>query len=257
MNRRHFLATGLASLVVLPRLVRDARAIGPQQKVALLRVQYDGHWDVNNGALDVLSEETRLRTSTDLSTLGVTVTAGSERMHDSLFAVLAGDGPFAFDAATRQRLERWMGLGGFLVFDNTGRTAPDAGFDQSVRTELGKIFPDAPLERISPEHVLYRTFYRLDYPAGRAIYKPYVEAIHQGSRLCAVLIHNDLTGALARDSIGNWAHQPVPGGENQREMAIRFGVNLVMYSACLHYKDDQVHIDYLLHKRKWRISPPR
>ena len=73
MNRRHFLATGLASLVVLPRLVGGARAIGPQQKVALLRVQYDGHWDVNSGALEVLSEETRLRTSTDVATLGVLI----------------------------------------------------------------------------------------------------------------------------------------------------------------------------------------
>jgi len=35
-----------------------------------------------------------------------------------------------------------------------------------------------------------------------------------------------------------------------------FGVNLLMYALCLHYKDDQVHLDFLLHKRKWKIRKP-
>ena len=71
-----------------------------------------------------------------------------------------------------------------------------------------------------------------------------------------MLVHNDLLGAMARDSGGNYLNVPTPGGENQREMAMRFGMNLMLYSACLHYKDDQVHIDFLLHKRKWKITPP-
>ena len=35
--------------------------------------------------------------------------------------------------------------------------------------------------------------------------------------------------------------EPVPGGDAQREMALRFGINLVMYALTGNYKTDQVH----------------
>ena len=38
----------------------------------------------------------------------------------------------------------------------------------------------------------------------------------------------------------------VEGGENQRELAYRFGVNLVMYILTGNYKEDQVHASELL-----------
>ncbi len=35
-------------------------------------------------------------------------------------------------------------------------------------------------------------------------------------------------------------------GERQREMAVRFGVNLLMYAMTGNYKSDQVHVPALL-----------
>jgi hypothetical protein len=40
----------------------------------------------------------------------------------------------------------------------------------------------------------------------------------------------------------------VPGGERQREMAYRFGVNLVMYTLTGNYKSDQVHVPAILER---------
>ncbi len=40
----------------------------------------------------------------------------------------------------------------------------------------------------------------------------------------------------------------VPGGERQREMACRFGVNLVMYALTGNYKADQVHVPAMLER---------
>ncbi len=40
----------------------------------------------------------------------------------------------------------------------------------------------------------------------------------------------------------------VPGGEAQREMAYRFGVNLVMYALTGNYKSDQVHVPAILER---------
>jgi hypothetical protein len=40
----------------------------------------------------------------------------------------------------------------------------------------------------------------------------------------------------------------VPGGERQRELAYRFGVNMVMYALTGNYKADQVHVPYILER---------
>ena len=40
----------------------------------------------------------------------------------------------------------------------------------------------------------------------------------------------------------------VPGGEPQREMALRFGINLVMYVLTGNYKADQVHVPAILER---------
>lgn len=41
---------------------------------------------------------------------------------------------------------------------------------------------------------------------------------------------------------------PVDGGERQREMARRFGINLAMYALTGNYKADQVHIPDILER---------
>jgi len=42
----------------------------------------------------------------------------------------------------------------------------------------------------------------------------------------------------------------VPGGEGQRELAYRFGVNLVMYALTGSYKADQVHLPAIMERLK-------
>ncbi len=63
-------------------------------------------------------------------------------------------------------------------------------------------------------------------------------------------------GALDRDRFGSWTFDLIPATGRQREMALRLGVNLLLYALCLHYNADQVHIRYLMKKRDWRIRPP-
>jgi hypothetical protein len=40
----------------------------------------------------------------------------------------------------------------------------------------------------------------------------------------------------------------MPGGEIQREHAVRLAVNIAMYVLCSNYKDDQVHAPFLLQR---------
>jgi hypothetical protein len=63
-----------------------------------------------------------------------------------------------------------------------------------------------------------------------------------------VLGSNDWAAAWAVDAQGGPLYPVVPGGEPQREMAYRFGVNLVMYALTGNYKADQVHVPAILER---------
>jgi hypothetical protein len=59
---------------------------------------------------------------------------------------------------------------------------------------------------------------------------------------------NDWAAAWATDEQGNRLFRVGRGfaGERQREMALRFGVNLLMHVLTGNYKSDQVHVPALL-----------
>jgi len=115
---------------------------------------------------------------------------------------------------------------------------------------VSRVVPGAQLARIPREHVLYKSFYLLDGPTGRVASMPDLEALEMGGRIAVLYSGNDLIGAFARDSLGSWEFEVTPGGERQREQSIRLGVNIAMYAMCLDYKEDQVHIPFIMKRRR-------
>ena len=153
------------------------------------------------------------------------------------------------------KLNVYLRDGGTILFDTRD---PSAGMD-SLRNLIQDLNIPA-LAPVSADHVLTRSFYLLNSFPGRWtggvvwLERP-GERVNDGVSSVIVGSH-DWVGAWAMDEAQRPLHAVVPGGERQREMAFRFGVNVVMYGLCLHYKDDQVHLDYLLHRRKWKIHRP-
>lgn len=169
---------------------------------------------------------------------------------------LAGDREFPPpDEDDVMRLRRHLASGGMLLIDSAEGRAGGA-FDQSVRALCARLFPRAGLQRLPEEHVVYRSFYLLRAPAGRVLAQPFLEAVVHDGRAVIVYSQNDLGGAWARDSFGQWDYDVVPGGAMQREQAFRLGVNLVMYALCLDYKTDQVHVPFIMRRRLWQAGPP-
>ena len=146
-------------------------------------------------------------------------------------------------------LRRFVTFGGFLLVDASDGSDGD-GFDRAVRRELARVLPQSPLEPLSPEHVVFKSFFLLDGAAGRLARKPYLSAARVGDRAAVVYSQNDLLGALARDEAGEYAFDPDPGGEAQREQAVRLAINVCLYALCLDYKDDAVHLPLILNKRR-------
>jgi Domain of unknown function (DUF4159) len=207
-----------------------------------------GNSDPRPHALRRLAFEIMDRTSLEVAPLPRQLELSSPQLFSTPFLYLAGEGSFPpLSERDSGTLHRFLAYGGFLLADSA-----DGGdaFDSAIRRELGRAFPQSPLQRIPANHVVYKTFYLIDHQGGRQIISPDLEGVFLGGRLVAVYSRNDLGGAWARDDRGDWEFQVTPGGEEQRETAFRLGINLAMYATCLDYKDDQVHLPFILKRRR-------
>ncbi|NOC85131.1 DUF4159 domain-containing protein [Ruegeria sp. HKCCD6428] len=164
------------------------------------------------------------------------------------------------------KLNAYLRSGGMILFDT--RDADIAGFGASSPNgrklqQLAGPLNIPALEPIPRDHVLTRTFYLLqDFPGRYSGAEVWVEAApgdaeqiegmpfrNLNDNVTPVVIGgNDWAGAWAVDRNGQ-ALLPVGrgyAGERQRELADRFGVNLVMHVLTGNYKSDQVHVPALL-----------
>jgi len=165
------------------------------------------------------------------------------------------------------KLNRYLRGGGMIMFDT--RDGDVAGFGTGTTAEgrklqqlaLGLDIP--PLEPIPEDHVLTRSFYLLqDFP-GRHVGRPvWVEAAPADAERAegmpfrnlndgvtpVIIGGNDWAAAWAVESGGTYMFRVGRGytGERQREIAFRFGVNLLMHVLTGNYKSDQVHVPALL-----------
>lgn len=173
----------------------------------------------------------------------------SAQLLEEPFAVWAGDkDPGALSARAIRSLRQYLRMGGMLVVDERGPRASQGKFGPGARREIQRVLPEAGILKLSPEHVLYKTYYILDQPLGRRPGPDHIEAIVQGKTAQVLFLDHDLLGALARKE-ENWAHAMETGGSDAREQAVRFAVNIAMYVLCSDYKDDQVHAPFLMRRR--------
>jgi hypothetical protein len=168
-------------------------------------------------------------------------------------------------AETLRKLEAYMKGGGLVIFDTRdamsarpgGGTTPEG---EQLRLMLQTL--DIPeLEPLPRDHVLTKTFYILDSLVGRydtgttwvEILPPAGEdgrrPARAGDNVSPIIItSNDLASAWAVDRRGQGL-VPLSGADpRQREMALRAGINLVMYALTGNYKADQVHVPALLER---------
>lgn len=178
-----------------------------------------------------------------------TVAADSSQLLEEPFTVwFGGEAVQPLSEPEVRGLRIYLNLGGVLFVDDSD---PASGaFGRSVRAELARVLPESPVVQLPQQHVLYKSYYLLDDgPVGRVQGPPYLEAINSGKMACVLLSSLDLLGALAQEKGGGYTLPVEPGGENQREHALRLAINLAMYVLCLDYKDDQVHAEELMRRR--------
>jgi len=248
MRRRdflEFLTLGAAALLSPAR----TRALPDPSALVVGQLQHRGRWNPRPSALRRFQWELSQRTSIETGPDAVSISLGHPGLHRFPLLYLAGEGPLPpFTEPELGTLRRHLQYGGFLLVDSADGS-DGSGFDASARRELARLLPSAPLGRVARDHVLFKSFYLLDHPGGRLAVKPWLEAQVLDRRLAVLYSQNDLGGAWARGELGDWEYPCVPGGEPQREAAFRLGVNIAMFALCTDYKDDAVHLPFILRRR--------
>ena len=157
-----------------------------------------------------------------------------------------------------ERLNQYLRSGGTILFDTRERgdftTGSFAGADAAAR-HLRSLLRGLDIPMLIPvprDHVLTKAFYLLsDFPGRWVGGRVWVErrgGQHNDGVSPVVIGSNDWAAAWAVDGFGTPMFPTVPGGERQREMAFRFGVNWVMYALTGNYKTDQVHVPAIIER---------
>jgi hypothetical protein len=164
------------------------------------------------------------------------------------------------------KLNDYLRSGGLILFDT--RDADIARFGAASPNgrklqELAAPLDIPPLEPLPADHVLTRTFYLLqDFPGRHTTRDVWVEAAAPDAEQIEGMPFRNLNDGVTPVVIGGndwaaaWAVRsdgapllPIGrgfSGERQRELAYRFGVNLIMHVLTGNYKSDQVHVPALL-----------
>ena len=165
-----------------------------------------------------------------------------------------------------EKIAAYMRQGGTIVFDTRDAiSAHPNGEPTQGQAWLRQLLAgvDVPeLEPIPADHVVTKTFYLLDNFIGRyASGETWIEALpppigdnqqrpaRAGDGVSPIILSsNDLAAGWAGDDYGEPLYPLVPGDPRQHEIALRGGVNLVMYTLTGNYKADQVHVRDLLER---------
>ncbi len=156
-----------------------------------------------------------------------------------------------------KNIQFYLDHGGTIIFDTRDQNRSTSSMTNTANAKALRRITSSlnipPIIPIPSDHVLGRSFYLLkDFPGRYNSATLWVERYSASGRdnVSSVIIgSNDWVGSWY-DSLGQRSFNRFnrSGNARQREMALRFGVNLVMYALTGNYKADQVHIPYILER---------
>lgn len=201
--------------------------------------------------LDVLGNVIKQRTTVEYgSTQGVNPTEDDLSLYPFLYWPMVSSQE-DLSAEALSALQSYIDHGGLIFFDTRDGQYQSTGstLGQDTMQRLAGNLSFGALEKLNYDHVLSRSYYLL---------KSY-EGLYKGPPVwLETATSSDYDGAPsivigANDWAGAWANVDPDMGVielqtnlRSREMALRFGVNLVMTALTGSYKTDQVHVKYIL-----------
>lgn len=272
-------AVAVLALAALPLTPQDALAQETEQDLAALAATTEvvlAHVITGNEQVDALamaglwglSDKLYQRTTVEpAAPISVNIETDELSFYPFLYWPITPETPLP-SAQAYAKLNRYMRSGGLILFDT--RDGDIARFGSGTPAgrrlqELARPLDVPPLEPVPEDHVLTRTFYLLQaFPGRYDGGSIWVEAAPADAEQAEGIPFRNLNDGVTpvviggNDWAGAWAinRQGLPSlpvgrgyaGERQREIAYRFGINLIMHVLTGNYKSDQVHVPDLLER---------
>lgn len=275
LSGRLFKAAAIASLVAV--VLSTPESIGAQDpdRIALQAVRQTSLAYVMTGSANIdsgitaglkgLGEQLKLRTTVVLGEpLGIDPSS-DELGYFPLIYWPVGKTDFSLSRAAVRNLNSYLRNGGMIIVDtaDAGYGGLLSGGSEGQMSQLVNRLDIPSLQPVPQNHVLTRSFYIISEFPGRYEGDVWVEAgVHSGLAMPEtgdrvndgvtpiVVGGNDWVSAWAQTDNGISLFSTGFGweGDNRREMAVRFGVNLVMHALTGHYKSDQLQLEALSKK---------
>lgn len=201
-----------------------AAPLAAQSPLTIGRLHYDGggDWYANPSSLPNLLQAVGTRTTLPMAARERVVMLSDADLWQVPYLYMTGHGNVRWSDAELATLRRYLQQGGFLHADD------NYGMDESIRRELGRLFPDRPLVEVPLDHPIYHLVY--DFPRG-------IPKIHEHDGKPAQGFGIFLDGRLVvyysyQSDLGDgWedpdVHRDPP---EKHEAALRMGVNLFLYA---------------------------
>lgn len=251
-------AVGLLALCILgfaaPHQARAQAADPSALRLAYVRTGDSRTDNLSQAALTGLTRQLNWRTAIEpAAPTGVNLETDELAFYPILFW-WPPQNAVSLSPRAAERLQKYLRNGGCLVIDTRDADRNYSTGARPLESLLSGV--DAPpLEATPKDHVLTRAFFLLkSFPGRYSTGKVWVEApvtsgaaSHFDGVSSLIIGSNDWASAWAISSAGK-PLAPVEGGERQRELAFRTGINMVMYALTGNYKADQVHVPALLER---------
>jgi len=252
-------ATAVGAILLAVTLAPAAMAQPVPQAALTTRLGYivTGNPQVDETArlgLTGLSDYVNRRTSAALTQPDAVDPGRSDlSFYPLLYWPITPDAP-ALTVEQAAALNAFMARGGIILID-TRDSGSGAGFAPGTDSALRRVAQGLtipPLAPLTTDHVLARAFYLLgDFPGrftGDAVWAQRDQDRANDSVSPVIIGGHDWASAWAVDAGGRYPQAVIPGGQRQRVLAYRFGVNVVMYALTGNYKGDQVHVPAILQR---------
>ena len=154
----------LACLPSLALIAGDKPATGGEAKPGVIQCANLIYGDNKTSVcyspkfLEEIEQQTTITTSHEFSP----VRLDSSELYQYPFAVMTGEGAFTLTQMQRDNLRDYLNNGGFLVASAGCSSSP---WSSSFRQEIKKVFPDAAMVKIDPDHPIFHSVYDIDHLA--------------------------------------------------------------------------------------------
>lgn len=209
-------------VAVLALIVAISSFTDPSYKMGRLKYNGGGDWYGDRTALVNLIKFCNDNLKTNFQPEEETVEVGSEELYNYPFVFMTGHGNVVFSDQEAKNLRKYLTGGGFLHIDD------NYGFDQFIRPQMKKVFPELEFVELPTDYAIYHQKY--SFPTGLPKIHEHdgkrpqgFGLIYKGRLVCFYTYQCDLGNGW--EDLGTYA------GDSQetRLKALRMGANLVQY----------------------------